>query len=90
MHPSILVILILQYTQNWKLYYPEFTSKTPDLGQITGKLYNTSITSIVGVLRKLGTGTFTGLNRQDNNKPIYCTSTFHNFVANLPVSAILV
>jgi hypothetical protein len=37
--------------------------KTPDLGQITGKLYNTSITSIVGVLRKLGTGTYTGLNQ---------------------------
>jgi hypothetical protein len=35
--------------------------KLPTLG--TGKLYNTSITSIVGVLRKLGTGTYTGLNR---------------------------
>jgi hypothetical protein len=28
-----------------------------------GKLRNTSITSIAGVLRKLGTGTYTGLNQ---------------------------
>jgi hypothetical protein len=32
-------------------------------GQVTGKLYNTSITSIVGVLGKLRTGTYTGLNK---------------------------
>jgi hypothetical protein len=30
---------------------------------MTGKLYNTSITSIVGVLRMLGTGIYTGLNQ---------------------------